>query len=216
MKYDVFISTVYNRISRLKYIILIAGCCAAAVVFLYCKSLPKIYSATATVFPLNATNDNAGAASALSSLLGLSETPKSFVQEASINIVVQLLAWFTLALVALNRFHIISFLDNEFICVLTVAIIIAQIEKKNRIINLDNLLFSFIGKISYGIYVIHAIVIFYLSKIISCSENTLLNFTFVYTSVLLATIFLAYLSYEYFEKRFLKMKERFSSIKTLD
>ena len=59
----------------------------AATVFVFCKKSPKVYTSKATVFPLNATNDNAGAANALSSLLGLSETPKSFIQEASINIV---------------------------------------------------------------------------------------------------------------------------------
>ncbi len=55
--------------------------------FFYCKRIPTVYTAKATVFPLNASNDNANAASALTNMLGLSETPKSFIQEASINIV---------------------------------------------------------------------------------------------------------------------------------
>lgn len=87
MNYDTFIRKAYDRISKMKFIILSIAVVSAVMVFFYCKSTPKIYSSTATVFPLNATNDNAGAASALSSLLGLSETPKSFIQEASINIV---------------------------------------------------------------------------------------------------------------------------------
>jgi hypothetical protein len=56
--------------------------------FFYAKTIAPVYSARSTVFPLNATNDNSGATSALvSSMLGLSETPKSFSQDASINIV---------------------------------------------------------------------------------------------------------------------------------
>ena len=55
--------------------------------FIYAKRIDPIYTSRATVFPLNATPDNSGATSALTSMLGLSETPKSFSQDASINIV---------------------------------------------------------------------------------------------------------------------------------
>ncbi len=103
MNYKSFISTVYTRLSRLKYFILIMGILVATVCFIYCKNIPKVYTSKATVFPLNATNDNANAASALSNMLGLTETPKSFIQEASINIVDLALSRNTREAVALER-----------------------------------------------------------------------------------------------------------------
>jgi hypothetical protein len=75
------------RLIKLKWLMLICGLISALFLFLLARSIPAKYTARATVFPLNAGNDNAGAASALTNLLGLPETPKSFVQEASINIV---------------------------------------------------------------------------------------------------------------------------------
>ncbi len=52
----------------------------------YASDIAPLYTARTTLFPLNATNNNAMAASALSSMLGLPETPKSLIQEASINL----------------------------------------------------------------------------------------------------------------------------------
>jgi hypothetical protein len=46
-----------------------------------------MYTSKSTVFPLNSSNDNTVSSSAISSILGLSDAPKSFSGEASINIV---------------------------------------------------------------------------------------------------------------------------------
>ncbi len=81
------IRKIFLRLSKLKIVILLVGLIVGALLFFYAKSQDPVYSTRATVFPLNATNDNSGATSALTSMLGLSETPKSFSQEASINIV---------------------------------------------------------------------------------------------------------------------------------
>jgi uncharacterized protein involved in exopolysaccharide biosynthesis len=56
------------------------------IAYRYASGIAPQYTARATLFPLNATNNNAMAASALSSMLGLPETPKSLIQEASINL----------------------------------------------------------------------------------------------------------------------------------
>ncbi len=81
------IRSIFFKISRYKVLILITGIVLAALMFFYARSIPPVYSSRATVFPLNATNENSGATSALTSMLGITETPKSFSQEASINIV---------------------------------------------------------------------------------------------------------------------------------
>ncbi len=54
--------------------------------FVYAKSIPPVYTAKATVFPLTASNENP-TSSAISTLLGGSDAPKSFSSDASINIV---------------------------------------------------------------------------------------------------------------------------------
>lgn len=55
--------------------------------FFYARLIPPIYTTKATVFPLTASNETSSASSAITSLLGGSDAPKSFSQEASINIV---------------------------------------------------------------------------------------------------------------------------------
>lgn len=131
------------------------------------------------------------------------------------NLFAQFLSWSIILLVVINKFHLVSFIDNEIISVVTVFLIIGQIEKSNRIVNLSIPFFEFIGKISYGIYVIHPLIIFYLSKIIVISDKTaVLNYILVYFSVFATTITLSYISYRYYEKRFLDMKDKYSTIKS--
>ncbi|MCB9033121.1 MAG: acyltransferase [Chitinophagales bacterium] len=131
------------------------------------------------------------------------------------NLFTQFISWIIILLVTINKFHLVSFLDNEIISVITVFLIIGQIEKSNRIVNLNISFFDFIGKISYGIYVIHPLIIFFLSKIIVISyKSVALNYILVYFSVFATTIILSYISYHYFEKRFLDMKDKYSTIKS--
>jgi len=133
------------------------------------------------------------------------------------NIVTQSISWLVIVLAAINKFHIMSFLDNEFVSVVTVFIIIGQIQKKNRLINLDIRIFDFIGKISYGIYIIHPLIIFYWSKILVFeNKNNALNYLLVYFLVFTTTISIAYLSYHFFEKKILRLKEKYSTISSLD
>ncbi|MFT3910171.1 MAG: hypothetical protein QM737_12140 [Ferruginibacter sp.] len=81
------VKKIFLRISRFKLLIILGGVIGAVFLFIYAKRVEPVYTSRATVFPLNATPDNSAATSALTSMLGLAETPKSFSQEASINIV---------------------------------------------------------------------------------------------------------------------------------
>jgi hypothetical protein len=78
---------IVRRLGKLKLLILLAGIALAGVLFLYAKKIPVVYTAKASVFPLTATNDNSATSSLISTLTGISDAPKSFSQEASINIV---------------------------------------------------------------------------------------------------------------------------------
>lgn len=89
------------------------------------------------------------------------------------------------------------------------VIIVNQCTNPKPIFSLENKVFDFLGKISFGIYVYHAIFIFSL-------ENMHLDPTITkiiaYTTIPLITIIVAYISYNYYEKPFLHIKERFTVV----
>jgi peptidoglycan/LPS O-acetylase OafA/YrhL len=132
----------------------------------------------------------------------------------SCNVFTQLVCWLIIVFVVLNnRFALI--VDHQIISVVTVFIIASQIEKKNRIINLENNYFDFLGKISYGIYVIHPLSIFYLEKIANkYNLNEYFNYFTIYFLIIGITVFTAFISYEFFEKRFLMLKTKYTIIRS--
>jgi peptidoglycan/LPS O-acetylase OafA/YrhL len=128
----------------------------------------------------------------------------------------QLIAWLCLLLAMVNRFHVASFLDNELISGITVLLILGQITSKG-LLKLENRVLDFLGKISYGLYVIHPLVIylfirFYPRQFI---QGRVLDYVILYSSICLVSVFLSHLSFEYLEKPFLKLKQRrFSIVKS--
>ena len=133
------------------------------------------------------------------------------------NKVAQFIGWTVIFLLAINKYRLASIIDQEFISLVTVVLIIGQINIKNRIINLENTVCDFLGKISYGIYIIHPLVILFFSKILSDLDLPIaLKYPLVYGGIIGTTILTAYLSYQYFEKYFLKLKEKFAVIRSSD
>ena len=125
----------------------------------------------------------------------------------------QAIAWIVILLLLLNKFHIASVIDHEIVSAVTVMLIIGQITVKNRLVNLDIKIFDFLGKISYGMYVIHPLIIFFSAMLLKdINLPTVIKYIVAYAFVVGATIFLSWLSYEYFEKRFLKIKARFTAV----
>lgn len=126
------------------------------------------------------------------------------------NWVTQTCSWIILFLVLINQYHLASVIDNEIICVVALFIIIGQIRIRKRIFNLEIPLLNFPGRISYGIYVYHPLIIFLCVKIIKpdfFAEP--FNYIVIYLAVISGTIFTAYISYTFFEKYFLNLKKRF-------
>jgi peptidoglycan/LPS O-acetylase OafA/YrhL len=129
--------------------------------------------------------------------------------------IIQILAWLVILLLAFNKFHIASVIDPEIISIVTLVIIVNVCNNPDTLVSLDNKVFNFLGKISYGIYVIHPLIIFlYASILNSLNLNSPVKYILVYTGVLFFTIVIAYLSYEFYEKRFIKLKEKFSVVKS--
>ncbi len=131
---------------------------------------------------------------------------------------IQILPWVVLLIVALNRFHIFSIIDHEIVSLFMVILIINQISGYKKIINLENKVFDYLGKISFGIYVYNPLVIFILYSIISKYfelSETLLSYMIIYSLVVFTNILFAHLSYYTIERFFLKLKSNFITVKSI-
>ena len=78
---------IITRLGKVKLLILLVGIGIGALLYTYAKGKPTLYTSRASVFPLTASNESSMSSSALGSILGISDAPKSFSNEASINIV---------------------------------------------------------------------------------------------------------------------------------
>lgn len=94
---------VFIRLGKLKLILLICGVGCAILFYLLTKTISVEYTGTATIFPLTASNESSSTSNLLKELTGASEMPKSFSQEASINIVELAMSRRTREAVALER-----------------------------------------------------------------------------------------------------------------
>ncbi len=88
----------------------------------------------------------------------------------------------------------------------------------NSILRLEQPLFKTLGKVSYGIYLFHTpvcqLVLIAFMKFFGRSPDVLL-FEIIYpVTCLVLTCGIAYVSYELFEKHFLKIKSRFAVVQT--
>jgi peptidoglycan/LPS O-acetylase OafA/YrhL len=129
--------------------------------------------------------------------------------------ITQIISWSCIFLIAINKFHVASVIDGELISIISLFLIIGQVTKKNYIINLENKPCDFIGKISYGIYVIHPLLIFFYARVLGRFNSTsIFNYVIIYLLITSTTIIIAYISYEFYEKRFLKMKAKFTTVKS--
>lgn len=84
---------------------------------------------------------------------------------------------------------------------------------KNFFLKLENRFYSYLGNISYGIYMFHtvciAIVLTLLQKFELDQGNSILFNTLLYSCSVILTILVAGLSYKYYESFFLSLKEKF-------
>ena len=131
------------------------------------------------------------------------------------NKISQLVSWSLLILLFFNIKFVNAIVDTTIVTFISLVLIIGQIGTRNRVVNLDLPFFNFIGKISYGIYVYHVLIIYLFSIVFkSMAIEGVYKAFFVYGSVIFSTIFTAYLSYEFFESKFIHVKNNFTVIKS--
>jgi peptidoglycan/LPS O-acetylase OafA/YrhL len=96
-------------------------------------------------------------------------------------------------------------------------IIILNVSNNSVKINLENKVLNYLGKISYGIYMYHFMIIppilYFLKRFNNIESEIVLNILIYMLSIGLS-ILISSISYEYFEKHFILMKSKFSVIKS--
>jgi peptidoglycan/LPS O-acetylase OafA/YrhL len=108
------------------------------------------------------------------------------------------------------------YIQNLILGFIFLLLILISINQYNPL-NFRNKYFSYLGNISYGIYMYHPFVMFLLFPIfykILAFYNNIFAFNIgIYICVPALTVFISYISFTYIEKRFIKIKD--SKFKTL-
>lgn len=136
-----------------------------------------------------------------------------FIQQLSKNKVIFLYASMLLiflispVLWKINFFVIIQRLVYS---ILFAFIILEQSYCKNSIIKFSSIqFFDFFGKISFGLYCYHGLIIAIILKL-DLNQSLLFNIIIYPILILISTIFISYISYQYYELKFLKLKTRYT------
>ncbi|MGK6342209.1 acyltransferase family protein [Chryseobacterium sp. DT-3] len=108
------------------------------------------------------------------------------------------------------------YIQNLILGFIFLLLILVSINQSNPI-TFRNKYFSYLGNISYGIYMYHPFVMFLLFplfyKILAFYNNIFVFNIGIYIGIPLVTVFISYISFTYIEKRFIKIKD--SKFKTL-
>lgn len=110
----------------------------------------------------------------------------------------------------------IPYFNYEFYAVMFAVLILNLSSNKNTVLNFEYKPISYLGKISYGLYMYHNIMLVVALKLVLMINPGILkgfagNILFYMIAITL-TIIVSALSYEYFEKRFIRAKVRYSNI----
>ena len=106
----------------------------------------------------------------------------------------------------------IPYLHYQFYAILFGIIILNLAVNNSLKRTLEWTILNYLGKISYGIYMYHFIVL--IPVLLLASKLKTENTIFIYSLVLTITIIIASISYHYFESFFLKRKRKYSFIKS--
>ncbi len=123
---------------------------------------------------------------------------------------------FTL-LLSFNLLHLPAFVNDYFldtVPALLFACIILSAVSGNFIVNLEGKWLKLFGKYSYGIYIFHPsiaqLILIWFKKTF---RDNFINYEILYPAlVLMATITIAAASYQFFERRFLQLKRKFTIV----
>ena len=98
--------------------------------------------------------------------------------------------------------------NDELMSVLFAVVILNVCTNERMNIRFENCISQFLGRISYGIYMYHWIILLLTFKFLPLTDSAFSTFC-LYGFVIVATVFVAWLSFETYEKFFLNLKKRF-------
>lgn len=124
---------------------------------------------------------------------------------------VQWLVFIGTILLVVNNFHPF-YLHEEIYSILFGILIINFAVNENRIFSMDYAILNYLGKISYGLYMYHLILVVFSIKILAYFG--LFSNILLYPLVLILTILAASISYEYFELPFIRKKQKYSKVQS--
>ncbi len=146
-----------------------------------------------------------------------------FINLLQISILQYLIIAVTLIFIVTNNFYLPEgglgyYYLTDYVSAILFGLIILNIVQDKSVLNLEYPIFRTLGKISFGIYLFHPpvcrLVLMFITKILKLS-NSFIVYDLLYPLLATAvTCTLAYISYEFYEKRFLKLKNKFAVIKT--
>lgn len=139
-----------------------------------------------------------------------------FFIKRNVQFIIYILLFFSVVITLLipSLFNITNYVILPWlfaICIINLA------TNDKSIIKIENKIFNYLGKISFGLYLIHEIVIFFLLPLIMPlikDFNFVVKNFIVYLFVFTLTIILSHFSYYYYENQFLKLKRKVSYLAT--
>lgn len=111
----------------------------------------------------------------------------------------------------------IPFINHEFYSLLFIIIILNLAANPTSLINFENKILDYLGKISYSIYMWHNIAIIFglhLARWVNPQLDDMLSNIVYYIATFIVTFMLSAASYELFEKRFLRFKHLFAKVQS--
>jgi len=114
-------------------------------------------------------------------------------------------------------FKSFTWVQDELISLVLCGLIINVASNTQSILNLENSVFSYLGKLSYGLYVYHLLAVVLVLKglpaLFPIQEwSHWISYPVTLGLILLLTTGISHLSYTYFESYFLRKKVRFSKV----
>jgi peptidoglycan/LPS O-acetylase OafA/YrhL len=138
---------------------------------------------------------------------------EKFLMKWGTSFLIPVLFWCLVIMAVFYRIDFFSVFTNDVVSIISGLFIIYLIRQDKKLSFFENPLMSFLGQISYGIYIYHRL-------ILSLTKWFLLKYTHQYSepvwiiSSLSITILIAFLSYRFFEMPFLRLKNKFAIIKS--
>lgn len=117
-----------------------------------------------------------------------------------------------IAILILMFFSIIhQYIQSILLSILFLCLILFTVNDKNSYV-FRNKFISYVGKISYGVYMYHPFVMFLIfplvNKYFPFSINSFIYNIFVYLLIFTLTIIISHFSYKYFESIFISIKDK--------